>query len=222
MGTKEKIAGRLISTTLPTADERRGIARAETLAGLARAGHEQLDGLRDVGRALFASEDGRLWQRAPGEPQRGREPGVDAFVPAGNLNPIWYQRPRRGPQTVADLEARNAEAAKVNAQREREAEARRAAARKAAVPVTLGDTDRAFRGVTVAGAARTVEQAGGKIETKRGRLVVSLPVGRKGSGPTSALPAARLLYIAEDAVVAALKAGKDLPEREVLPTGALA
>jgi hypothetical protein len=222
MRTKEKLTGRLISTTLPTADERRGIARAETLAALARAGHEQLDGLRDVGRGLFASEDGRLWQRAPGAQPRGREPGVDAFVPAGNLNPIWYQRPGRGPQTVAALKARNAEAAKVNAQREREAEARRAEARKAAVPVTLGDTDRAFRGVTLAAAARKVEQAGGKIEATGGHLLVSLPVGRKGASPTSALAAARLLYLAEDAVIAALKAGKDLPEREVLPNGALA
>lgn len=60
-----------------------------------------------------------------------------------------------------------------------------------------------------------------RVEIKDGRLVVSLPRSALG-GVTSGLPAAELLYRAEGIVVEHVKATRPLPDREILPSGALA
>jgi hypothetical protein len=70
------------------------------------------------------------------------------------------------------------------------------------------------------GAAERIDQAGGKIEIDRGRLVVSLPPGA-GMFGTEPLDAAKILYLAESTVVAALNRGDDLPDAPVTPAGAL-
>jgi hypothetical protein len=71
------------------------------------------------------------------------------------------------------------------------------------------------------GAAERIDHAGGKIEVARDRLVVSLPPGAGKAWSAEPLDAARILYLAESTVVAALNRGDDLPDAPVTPTGAV-
>lgn len=73
--------------------------------------------------------------------------------------------------------------------------------------------------MTLAEAGRLVDKAGGKVELEGGRLVASLPPGAT-SGVGSAVVPARLLYLAESAVVECLRSKQPLPEQEVTPGGA--
>lgn len=59
------------------------------------------------------------------------------------------------------------------------------------------------------------------MELRNGELVVALPPGlfRTGEGPWQA---ARILYTAHRAVVACLRERRPLPDKEILPSGALA
>lgn len=74
--------------------------------------------------------------------------------------------------------------------------------------------------LTLRQAADRIDQAGGKIEVRRDRLVVSLPPNAATFG-REPIDAARVLYMAEPTVAAALKAGDDLPDAPVTPAGAL-
>jgi hypothetical protein len=122
---------------------------------------------------------------------------------------------------VAELEVRREREAKAAERQERERQARLKEVRKSARPVTFAHVEPSTHGVTLAEAARRIANAGGRVEVEGGRLVVSLP-GSGHGGMGSVLVFARMLYAAEDVVTAALKSKVPLPEREVLPSGALA
>jgi hypothetical protein len=101
-----------------------------------------------------------------------------------------------------------------------EAERELAVLRKSAAPVTTVDVDPALR-FTLAQAAERIDQAGGKIELRRDRLVVCLPPGAGKMYGTEPLDAARVLYLAEPAVVALLAKGEALPDAPITPAGAV-
>jgi hypothetical protein len=96
--------------------------RANELEDLAEHGYESLDSVRSVGRGLFASPDGRLWRASPGEPVHGKRPvETSAFLTDADLNPVWFERPGTGPQTVEELERKQAaDAQAADAQRQAE------------------------------------------------------------------------------------------------------
>lgn len=76
--------------------------------------------------------------------------------------------------------------------------------------------------MTLAEAAATVDAHGGKVELRKdGELVVVLPPGvfRTGEGPWQV---AWILCTAHREVVACLREKRPLPDREVLPSAALA
>ena len=125
-----------------------------------------------------------------------------------------------GPRTIEQLERRDERRAKAAEQAEQERQARLAALRKDAAPVTFGQVEPTARGLTLAEAGRRIADAGGKVEAKDGRLLVSLPVS--AGGDPAPLGAARMLYAAEAVVVEHLAAKRPLPDRQALPTGALA
>jgi len=62
---------------------------------------------------------------------------------------------------------------------------------------------------------------GGRIELRNdGELQIALPIDvGAGSAPVEA---AKVLYLAAREVIACMKAGKPLPDAEVLPSGAVA
>jgi hypothetical protein len=201
----------------PSEQEMHQARKAAELEKLAEK-YEQLGAMQSVGRGLWASADGRLWQ-----PDRAIEghSADGAFAIDQALEPVWFQRPKQGPRTVAELEVRREREAKAADRQERERQAQLKALRKTALPVTFGQVETSARGVTLAEAARRIANVGGTVEVEGGRLVVSLPPSVPG-GVGLVLVFCRMLYAAEDVVTAALKSKAPLPEREVLPSGALA
>jgi hypothetical protein len=101
--------------------------------------------------------------------------------------------------------------------------------RKLAEPVVFDDFEEG-PSLTLREAGEAVHQAGGRLEVVGSRLVVSIPPGvtRYLYGkPSAAMGAARRLYAAEEAVLAAAGKGgaidvSKLPDGYVLPSGALA
>jgi hypothetical protein len=204
----------------PSEDRLHMAAQADHLERLLEKGFEQLARIESVGEGLWATDDGRLWRYAPGLPwEGGRNPEKQAFTIGPGLEAVWFARPEKGPKTLAELEERREQQAKEAERQLAEQEKTRDQLRKTAQPVTLDDLEPGEK-FTLREASERVERAGGKVEVKGGRLIVSLPPGRGGLG--SALPAARRLYAAEAEVVKALQAKAELPDRHVLPTGALA
>jgi hypothetical protein len=86
--------------------------------------------------------------------------------------------------------------------------------------VTTGDVDLAL-GMTLRGAAERIDRAGGKVELRGDRLAVCLPLDAGKMWSSEPLDAARVLYIAEPAVVAALTNDEPLPDAPVTPGGAV-
>jgi hypothetical protein len=74
--------------------------------------------------------------------------------------------------------------------------------------------------MTLREAGERVARAGGVVQEADGRLLVSLP-GSARSAWSSALEAARRLYLCEPIVLERLKSGKPLPDKAVLPSGKL-
>jgi hypothetical protein len=85
----------------------------------------------------------------------------------------------------------------------------------------VGHLESRARPSRVVAAAERIDQAGGKIEVDRDRLVVSLPPGAGKTWGSEPLDAARILYLAEPTVVAALKRGDELPDAPITPAGAV-
>jgi hypothetical protein len=172
----------------------------------------------------LCDSDGGCWIFQHGEPADGWNPQIHAVVvqPDGGWYYVWpaHESQRHdAPNSRAELEAR---ARRRETERERqEAEARTnlELLRSQARPVTLGDLDPATRS-TLAEAGQRVEQAGGNLEVAKGRLVISLPP--TAATDPSAVSALRQLYLAETEVVTCLKAKRPLPDKEILPSGALA
>jgi hypothetical protein len=133
------------------------------------------------------------------------------------------------PATLAEWEKRQARKAAARERGRQEAESERERLRASAEPVTFDDLERDGAGLTVRQAGEAVWNAGGTIRVRDGTLVVGLPrsalltLGR----PSVAAKAARRLYLAKDAVVAAagrrgeIDAAK-LPDKAILPSGRLA
>jgi hypothetical protein len=215
MTTKTEKGG-LWGFRAPTEDEVDQARNAEELQRLAER-FEQLTGVHSVGRGLWADDSGRLWQQ---DRSFGDHKPDSAFTVGPDLEPVWFMRPKGGPQTLEQLEIHHARQAKAAEQQERERQAQLKALRKTAAPVTFGHLESAARGVTLAEAARRIVNAGGRVEVEGGRLVVSLPGSGQG-GMGSVLVFARMLYAAEAVAVEALSKGQDLPEREITPAGAL-
>jgi hypothetical protein len=178
---------------------------------------EQLTGVHSVGRGLWADDSGRLWQHDSSF--ESHNPERDAFTVGPDLEAVWFKRPKGGPETVEQLEVQQARQAAAAEQQERERQARLREARKLALPVTLGHFDTTCR-MTLVEAGRRVLDAGGKLEVRGGRLVVSLPPGATG-GMGNVLAAARVLYTAETVVAEHLARKEPLPDAEVTPAGAL-
>jgi hypothetical protein len=173
---------------------------------------------------LVAKDDGSIWTVEGGMPLSGYRPTTNAvLVGKGNtwayLTAASASSISNAPRDLAELE-RRARAAEEQAERQAaERERKLATLRTTAVPVTSGDLDPTLK-MTLAQAAERIEQEGGRIDLERERLVVFLPsgAGTFGSGP---LDAARVLYLAEPTVVAALKRGDALPDAPVTPAGAV-
>jgi hypothetical protein len=82
--------------------------------------------------------------------------------------------------------------------------------RKEARPVTVSDLDGGER-LTLREAAERIEQAGGKLELKAGRLVVHLPPSALGQWGNVKVAAQRL-YAAENVVAKCLREKQPLPD----------
>jgi hypothetical protein len=134
------------------------------------------------------------------------------------------------PATLAEWNERQARRAEAVERSQQEAEAKREELRAVAQPVVFDDLERDGERMTVRQAGEAVRKAGGTIRVHDTRLVVGLaPSALLSMGnPSRAAKAARRLYLAEEAVLAvASKRGgeidvRKLPNRFVLPTGALA
>jgi hypothetical protein len=203
----------------PDRDELFRAARAAELERLAEKGYEQLGALTRLDNGLWADESGRLWQQDSGVPAGGRSIDHYAFAIDGRLQPIWLIRPSAGPRTVEQLEVHQQRAAKRAAESQKERQARLKELRKTAVPISFGHFEPSAR-MTLAEAGQRITAAGGKIELRGGRVVVSLPPSAtSGYGRSSLLPAARMLYAAEAVVAECLGRKEPLPPVEVTPNG---
>jgi hypothetical protein len=197
------------------------------LVDLGEAGY-RIFGQRDLDHRfrpwLVAKEDGSIWTLEHGIPAAGVRPTSHAVLmddPHNWAYLVSAQHSGRAdaPASVAELEARAAKAKEDARRQADERERRLRELRKAATPVTSGDVDPKLKR-TLAQAVERIDRAGGRVEVDHGRLVVFLPpsAGTFGSDP---LDAAKLLYLAEGAVVAALTSGEALPDKLVTPSGAV-
>jgi hypothetical protein len=173
---------------------------------------------------VVAKSDDTIWLLEDGMPARGFKPDTHAIVVDRHntwryLTSASASDRRDAPRDLAELEhrarAKAEHAERAAAERERKLNA----LRRAAVPVSLGTIDRSLR-MTLAEAGATIDRHGGKIELRGGRVIVSLPPGAATYG-TEPLNAATVIYRAEPAVVALLKANKPLPDSAITPSGAL-
>ena len=84
----------------------------------------------------------------------------------------------------------------------------------------LSDTfDRYYRAVW--DKHRRIEEAGGKLELRAGRLVVHLPPEALGLWGNAAKVAAQRLYAAEAVVAACLREKREMPDAETTSGGAV-
>jgi hypothetical protein len=178
---------------------------------------------------LVSREDGTIWTLQHGLPLGGVNAQTHAVImddPSHWAFLVSAKASGRSdaPAHIGELEAR---AAKAEEDAKRQAAGRERTLRelpKQARPVTLGDLyfeDHGMR-LTLAQAGRRITDAGGRVElNKRGELVVALPPSAYAYG-AEPVKAARLIYCAHAVVADCLRSGKELPDREVLPNGALA
>jgi hypothetical protein len=205
----------------PSAEQAKLAERADALRKLASKGFEELGKVESVGRGLLSDERGRLWRLDPTF-DTGRDPSTHAVYVGEGLEVVWLVRPTEGPRTFDELAKRQERQAKAAAEHERGRQKRLAELRKTAVPVTSAHVERR-PALTLAEAGERVRNAGGTFELMRGdRLLVRLPRRALGSGLGSAMRAAATLYLGEDEVTRCLMSKAELPDRAVLPTGALA
>jgi hypothetical protein len=174
---------------------------------------------------LVAKDDGSIWTCEAGMPLSGYRPQTNAVL-VGKNNSWAYLTSApasslgNAPRDRAELERRARDAEEQAERQAAEHQRTLAALRNLAAPVTTGDIEPALKW-TLRGAAERIDQTGGKIEVARDRLVVSLPPGAGKTWGSEPLDAARILYLAESTVVAALKGGEDLPDAPVTPAGAV-
>jgi hypothetical protein len=86
MATSTQKKGGLSGFLAPSEQELRQAHRAGELEKLSQR-FEQLGALRSVGRGLYASQDGRLWQHDPS--LEGQNPERNAFTVGPDLEAIW-------------------------------------------------------------------------------------------------------------------------------------
>jgi hypothetical protein len=173
---------------------------------------------------LVHGEDFGVWVHEDGEPPDGRDPKRDAVGITDNHGLRWYSPAsddKGRPITLDDLVAGEKRRAQLATAQRRERERELARARKQARPVTA-DALEPGEAMTLRAAGERVRNAGGTLAVHEGRLVVSLPASAFGLYSEGVKRAARRLYLAEPEVVRCLKAKSELPDRKILPTGALA
>jgi hypothetical protein len=120
----------------------------------------------------LVAEDGSLWRREPGIPRAGR--GTRDFryaitVPEGGPPGIaWFER-SLNPETVAELDAKEARRREAAERQAAELRKEREALRKNPPrrTLTLGDTDRALGKATLRELAYRLEAAGGVLMVER-------------------------------------------------------
>jgi hypothetical protein len=229
---------RLPAVTLPDEAEARrlqSIAETKGLEVFAPVELERVEG-SDVLLVFTGSgpDHGTLWvQGARYDVEfRGREK-VRVVYEGDPLTPRFLVRADDQigdyPRTLDEWQSRQARKAAARERGREEAKAERERLRAIAEAVTFDDLERDSVKLTLRQAAEVVVEAGGTIRVRDSRLIVGLaPSALLTLGQVSAAAkAARRLYLAEDAVVAA--AGRrgeidvaKLPDKAILPSGRLA
>lgn len=161
--------------------------------------------------AFLLSGDGRLWSHVYSASHA--ENHCFAVGPSGH--PSWFVPAI--PATLLELEA--AEADQRRQQDEAEAATRAVLTESGLRPVTAADVAGSAV-LSLAEAAALIERHCGSLTvTGGGRLIVNLPRALGSPYRDDAIAAARVLYAAEVAVVACLKAKKPLPDGPTTPSG---
>jgi hypothetical protein len=151
-----------------------------------------------------------IWRRENGIPEGGYLPLTHVVLVHADGN--WgyltaaHATGSDAPRSVAELQERKDERERrAAAQAQKQAEAFKQK-QQSAVPVTLATLDRDAP-PTLRGAVEAVEQSGGRVDVRGGRVVVSLPPGEVGAGAfgseRSGAKAARVCYLTEAELVAA-------------------
>lgn len=223
------------ATTMPDEAERRrlhSLAEIRNLEVFASVELERVEGSNGLLVFTGSGDDhGTLWVQGSKHDVefRGREK-VRVVYEGDPLTPRFLiPASEQGlPATLAEWEARqNRRGAAVEQQRQ-EAAANLDRLRLSAEAVTYDDLGRDRVRMTLRKAGEAVERAGGVIQLKGSRLLVSLPPGAllTMGAPSAAAKAAARLYLAEAAILAAAGKRSDiaaskLPNKHVLPSGKL-
>ena len=217
---------------LPSEARAREILTAElartTAHDLTRRGYEQLDldRLEQRGHVLADPETGKLWQHDEGEPPRGRSVEHYAFGLTDSLGLRWYRRPERGPRTVTEFDRREQRRREERERQESDRKLDVASLRLRAEPVTLAETAK-LPDLTLRQAVAEIDAIGGTVEVRSGRVIVAVPVARKGSteyGPKRAVKLAQIVYAGEREILEIQSRDGDvnpekLADRRLLPSG---
>jgi hypothetical protein len=178
--------------------------------------------------------DQTLWKRQQGSPANGFRPETHCVVVSGGG---WYYLTSAAatagpdaPRTVAELEERKQQREKAEAEQAEAAAATFKRKQATAAPVTVATLDRQTP-ATLRAAVEAVEQAGGRVDVRDGRVVVSLPPAEVGAvpwfgGEKPARAAARAVYLAEEAILDVVKRSgrvdaRKVPDVAILPSGRL-
>ena len=164
---------------------------------------------------ILRDSAGRLWRFSLAYQRGGHGPATFTVGPSGHVS--WLD-PATPFATVAEEEA--AERA-LELERERADKAR--IVELDALPladVTLAAVEGRTL-PTLAAAAATIEADRGTVSVEDGRLRVRLREGGSAPARPFLIDAARLLFLAERDVVAALEAGRPIPDVPVTPAGAI-
>jgi hypothetical protein len=157
----------------------------------------------DTSHSPYLVADGKVWVAAHGEPPKGRSPKTHAILLEDNgawgfLILAAACQDEGAPTTVAELEERARRREEARARQAEEAKAELERRRRQATPVTLDDLAHDGERVTLRQAGERVVQAGGRLDVRGSRLVVSLPPGTLlvSGVPSPVAKAAARLYAA--------------------------
>jgi hypothetical protein len=181
-------------------------------------------------RPWLVDPAGKVWAVRGGEPRGGRRRETHAIVVEDDGSWGWLTaasalQEEDTPQSLRDLEDRQKRAERAQKRKAQEHATAIRAARLSARPVLLSDVDPLTRSLpeTLSGMVARVEDLGGVVEVKKGRLVVRLP----GGGDEFGRRLAAALYLAEAAVIEGMR-GKDgevsaahVEDKALLPSGKL-
>jgi hypothetical protein len=173
---------------------------------------------------LVLKADGSLWRREVGIPKEGRRPRDWRYAITNPDNGVpvvlWFRRSLApAPETVAELDRREAEKRKAAERQQAEVKRKREALRKhpPARTLTLGDTDTVIGKATLRELARRLESAGGVLMVERdGGLTV-----RATSVNDNVLRLGQALTAASETILVLCKRKPGPVDPETLPDGEL-